>query len=243
MLGGALAFACGEITAQHWQETAEAASRHSVEPELLAALVWQESRYCADAVSPAGAIGLGQLMPATAQSLGVDPWEPVENLEGAARYLRTQLDTFGTLELALAAYNAGPGAVERYSGIPPFDETQAYVPAVLAFYENFKQQGAAASTYEPAASEPVPLEPVSLEPVVEPPPALIIYQQGDEQTPSGNGLFLYSSGEQEGAEDPQNTEGNPETDRAQEAAAQETESTGSFMFYPRPEPEQEANTE
>jgi type IV secretory pathway VirB2 component (pilin) len=92
----------------------DAAARQSISPALLEALIWQESRWHPDAVSPAGAVGLGQLMPATARHLGVDPRDPRASIHGAARYLREQIDHFGgNLELALAAYNAGPG---RWSG-------------------------------------------------------------------------------------------------------------------------------
>jgi soluble lytic murein transglycosylase-like protein len=133
------ALAC-EITPELWSLTQVAALEHDLEPELLAALVWQESRFCNDAVSPKGALGLGQLMPGTALSLGVNPFDVEENLRGAARYLNEQLITFGSLELALAAYNAGPEAVRVHQGIPPFEETQGYVPSVLATYEAFKEQ-------------------------------------------------------------------------------------------------------
>jgi soluble lytic murein transglycosylase-like protein len=99
---------------------------------LLDALVWTESRYNPFAVSPAGAAGLGQLMPGTARELGVaNRFEPVANIAGAARYLRQMLDKFGKVHLALAAYNAGPGAVERAGGIPRNNETPAYVRDVL----------------------------------------------------------------------------------------------------------------
>ncbi|PRY95332.1 transglycosylase-like protein with SLT domain [Hasllibacter halocynthiae] len=107
------------------------ARRHGIPEELFARLVQQESGWNPGAVSHRGAIGLAQLMPGTARLLGVDPQDPRENLEGGARYLRMQYDRFGTWRLALAAYNAGPEAVQRHGGIPPFRETQGYVRAIL----------------------------------------------------------------------------------------------------------------
>lgn len=110
----------------------ELAARYDLSPSLLEALVWQESRWRANAVSHAGARGLAQLMPGTARDLGVDPDDPFQNLEGGARYLREQLDRFdGDLEKALAAYNAGPGRVERAGGIPNIRETRHYVAAIM----------------------------------------------------------------------------------------------------------------
>lgn len=100
---------------------------------LLDALIWTESRYNPFAISKAGAAGLGQLMPSTAKELGVaNRFDPLANLSGAARYLRQMLDRFGVVHLALAAYNAGPGAVERARGIPRNGETPGYVRNVLA---------------------------------------------------------------------------------------------------------------
>ena len=116
----------------------QAALRHGVEPELLAGLVWAESGFQPDAISHAGAIGLAQLMPATAAGLGVDPHDPQQNLDGGARFLRAMLDQFGSNELALAAYNAGPGRVARTGGIPDIRETRAYVPKVLGYYEQLR---------------------------------------------------------------------------------------------------------
>ncbi len=110
----------------------ELSRRFDLSPSLLEALVWQESRWREGAVSHAGARGLAQLMPGTARYLGVDSDDPMDNLEGGARYLREQLDRFdGDLEKALAAYNAGPGRVIRAGGVPNIKETKAYVAAIM----------------------------------------------------------------------------------------------------------------
>ena len=116
----------------------QAATEAGVDPALLAALVQHESGFDPEVVSHAGAIGLAQLMPGTAQGLGVDPHDPIENLRGGARYLREQLDRFGTPELALAAYNAGPNRVAQAGGVPRIAETQAYVPRVLSTWEQLR---------------------------------------------------------------------------------------------------------
>lgn len=108
----------------------QAARRYGVPEDLFLRLVQQESGWNPQAVSHKGAIGLAQLMPATARDLGVDPRDPAANLDGGARYLRMQFDMFGNWPLALAAYNAGPGAVTRHKGIPPYAETQTYVASV-----------------------------------------------------------------------------------------------------------------
>jgi soluble lytic murein transglycosylase-like protein len=116
---------------------AELAARFDLSPSLLEAVVWQESRWRENAVSPVGARGLAQLMPGTARYLGVDAGDPFQNLEGGARYLREQLDRFdGDIEKALAAYNAGPGRVERAGGIPNIRETQNYVAAIMGRLAN-----------------------------------------------------------------------------------------------------------
>lgn len=121
----------------------ELAARFDLSPSLLEALVWQESRWREDAVSPVGAQGLAQLMPGTARHLGVDPRDPFANLEGGARYLREQLDRFdGNLEKALAAYNAGPGRVERAGGIPNIRETRHYVAAIMGRLANHSRPSA-----------------------------------------------------------------------------------------------------
>jgi len=108
-----------------------AARRHGIPVDLFKRLVQQESGWNARARSHKGALGLAQLMPATARMLRVDPRDPEQNLEGGARYLRTQYDRFGSWRLALAAYNAGPGAVEKHGGVPPYRETQGYVRAIM----------------------------------------------------------------------------------------------------------------
>lgn len=115
-----------------FQEMARiAARRHSVPEDLFLRLVHTESRFRAAAKSSKGAIGLAQLMPGTAILMGVNPHDPRQNLDGGARYLRQQYQRFGNWRLALAAYNAGPEAVARYSGIPPYAETRNYVRAIL----------------------------------------------------------------------------------------------------------------
>lgn len=112
-----------------WRAEFEAAAAaNDLDPDFLAAVARTESALDPRAVSPAGAIGLMQLMPATARSLGVDPWNPSQNIMGGARHLRALLDRFdGRIDLALAAYNAGSGAVTRYGGVPPYAETRSYV--------------------------------------------------------------------------------------------------------------------
>ena len=108
-----------------------AAERHGVDPDLVHAVIAVESGYRATAQSPAGAQGLMQLMPGTQRDLGVaDAFAPRQNVDVGVAYLRRLTDDFGT-ELAIAAYNAGPGAVRRYNGIPPYEETRPYVQAVL----------------------------------------------------------------------------------------------------------------
>jgi len=116
----------------------EVARAHAVPPALIKAVIAAESAFNASAVSRAGAQGLMQLMPATADELGVlDPFSASENVTGGASYLRKLMDRYGSLPYALAAYNAGPTAVDRYGGIPPYRETQAYVERVLNYYRSY----------------------------------------------------------------------------------------------------------
>lgn len=111
----------------------ELARKHRIPEVLFVRLVQQESNWNPMVISHKGAIGLAQLMPGTARLMGVDPYDPRENLEGGARYLRQQYETFGSWQLALAAYNAGPGAVREHGGVPPYRETQNYVRKILGF--------------------------------------------------------------------------------------------------------------
>ncbi len=119
----------------------KAATAHGLDPRLLSAVAWTESGFDAGATSPVGAQGLMQIMPRTAEGLGVDALDPAQALDGGARYLAQQLSTFGgRSDLALAAYNAGPTAVRKAGGVPPYAETQAYVERVLS---RFQQLGGA----------------------------------------------------------------------------------------------------
>ena len=128
-----------------YRDAVSAAARDTgLSPWLIDAVARSESGYDADAVSPAGALGIMQLMPATARELGVDPRDPAQNIAGGALYLRRMLDRFdGDLELALAAYNAGTGNVLRHGGVPPFRETRDYVRRNLARLASASDAGAA----------------------------------------------------------------------------------------------------
>ncbi len=117
----------GKYKGQFLNMAKQAATKHGIPVDLFLRLVQQESNWNPAAVSHAGAIGLAQLMPGTARLLRVDPTDPQQNLEGGARYLKQQYRTFGTWKLALAAYNAGPGAVKKHGGVPPYKETRNYV--------------------------------------------------------------------------------------------------------------------
>lgn len=113
-----------------------AAAKYNVDPNLVKAIATAESNWDQSAVSAVGAVGVMQLMPETAAGLGVNPYDERQNIEGGAKYIRQMLDTFGgNVRNAVAAYNAGPGAVQRYGGVPPYSETQSYVGRVLDLYE------------------------------------------------------------------------------------------------------------
>ena len=134
-----------------------AARDYGLDPGLLHAVAWQESRGNNLAVSDKGALGIMQLMPATAAALGVDPRDPEANVRGGAAYLALMLAKFGAVELALAAYNAGPGAVLRYGGMPPYPETRIYVSNIMLRWKGSSASlvpGATDRRPSPATSEP-----------------------------------------------------------------------------------------
>jgi soluble lytic murein transglycosylase-like protein len=109
----------------------QAATKYGVDEDLVHSVISAESDYDPNSHSSAGAMGLMQLMPATVQAMKINPWDPAQNINGGVRELRGYLDRFKQVDLALAAYNAGPGAVHKYGGVPPYRETQAYVKRVL----------------------------------------------------------------------------------------------------------------
>ena len=144
---GASTGAAGSSTSQYDAAIEQAALRNGVDPAVLHGLIQQESGFDPSSQSSAGASGLTQLMPGTASSMGVaNPLDPAESIEGGARYLGQLTKEFGgnTTE-ALAAYNAGPGAVRQYGGVPPYPETQSYVTKVMGYAESYRQQHGASA--------------------------------------------------------------------------------------------------
>ncbi len=134
-----------------------AAARTGVDVHLLRIVAWKESRGNPRALSPKGAMGVMQLMPATAAALGVDPRDPVANIHGGATYLARQIAQFRSIPLALAAYNAGPGAVRRYGGIPPYAETRDYVDTIMRRWTGIQTPPPTVSlSYRPAPPPAAP---------------------------------------------------------------------------------------
>ncbi|WCB91375.1 endolysin [Baekduia alba] len=172
----------GGSPTQYDAQITAAATKYGIDPALLKGLIRQESNFDASARSGAGAQGLTQLMPGTASSLGVDPSDPAQAIDGGAKYLKQQLDRFGgDASKALAAYNAGPGAVAKYGGVPPYAETQNYVQKVLGYAAEYR--GTGASTALPAATTPV--SPASL--------LATATGDGDDDTASTSGTLDYST--------------------------------------------------
>lgn len=144
--GGGLTLSSGDAQIDAWIN--EAASANSVPVNLLSALLKQESGYSSDVVSSRGAIGIAQFMPDTAAAVGIDPWDTYQSITGAAMHLKTLYDSFGSWDLALAAYNAGSGAVQEYGGIPPYEETQNYVANIKAMAGDLSAQGSGSGHWE-----------------------------------------------------------------------------------------------
>lgn len=142
--GGSMDSNCSELTdnaKQYIGFVNSAAQKYGVDPALVAAIIQQESGWNPNAESSAGAQGMMQLMPGTAAGLGVtNSFDPEQNINGGTQYIKQQLDRFGgNIDKAIAAYNAGPGAVEQYGGVPPYKETQNYVKNVKDYYEKYKK--------------------------------------------------------------------------------------------------------
>jgi soluble lytic murein transglycosylase-like protein len=173
----------GGAPTQYDAQITAAATKYGIDPALLKGLIRQESNFDASARSGAGAQGLTQLMPGTAASLGVDPSDPAQAIEGGAKYLKQQLDRFGgDASKALAAYNAGPGAVAKYGGVPPYAETQNYVQKVLGYAAEYRGAATAAAATATSAV-PVTTTPVS--------PASLLAGAG--ATTSSSGSLDYST--------------------------------------------------
>ncbi len=153
----------GGAPSQYDAQITTAATKYGIDPALLKGLIRQESNFNANAQSPVGAQGLTQLMPGTAASLGVtDATDPAQAIDGGAKYLKAQLDRFGgDASKALAAYNAGPGAVAKFGGVPPYAETQNYVQKVLGYAAEYRGTGATAATAAATSALPLPTAPVT----------------------------------------------------------------------------------
>jgi soluble lytic murein transglycosylase-like protein len=175
----------GGTATQYDAQITAAATKYGIDPALLKGLIRQESNFDATARSGAGAQGLTQLMPGTASSLGVtDPTDPAQAIDGGAKYLKQQLDRFGgDAAKALAAYNAGPGAVAKYGGVPPYAETQNYVQEVLGYAAEYRGTGASSATT--TAAVPVTTTPVSA--------ASLLASTDDTSDTSSSGSLDYST--------------------------------------------------
>jgi soluble lytic murein transglycosylase-like protein len=175
----------GGAATQYDAQITAAATKYGIDPALLKGLIRQESNFDASARSSAGAQGLTQLMPGTASSLGVDPSDPAQAIDGGARYLKQQLDRFGgDPSKALAAYNAGPGAVAKYGGVPPYAETQSYVTKVLGYAAEY--EGTATSAAATTAAVPLTTTPVS-------PASLLSGDDDSTDDTSSSGSLDYST--------------------------------------------------
>lgn len=189
--GAASGAATGPLGTPYDAQIQAAAQKYGLDPAVLAGLIKQESNFDPNATSPVGAKGLMQLMPGTAASLGVtDPSDPAQAIDGGAKYLKQQLDTFGgDIRKALAAYNAGPGAVQRYGGIPPYAETQNYVQKVLGYAEEFRSKSATSTPAALPAASTLPVTAAALGQATSTPPGGV--PTTSLSTPTG----LSSSGE------------------------------------------------
>lgn len=160
---GASAAAGGAGSGPYAAEINAAAAKYHLDPAILRALIRQESNFDPNAHSSAGAEGLTQLMPGTAAALGVtNPLDPAQSIDGGAHYLSEQLSTFGgDVRKGLAAYNAGPGAVQQYGGVPPYAETQNYVQQIMSYANQYRSQAAASPTPASLLSGPTSLAQVA----------------------------------------------------------------------------------
>jgi soluble lytic murein transglycosylase-like protein len=172
----------GGSPSQYDAQITAAATKYAIDPALLKGLIRQESNFNAAARSSAGAQGLTQLMPGTAAGLGVtDATDPAQAIDGGAKYLKQQLDRFGgDVTKALAAYNAGPGAVAKHGGVPPYAETQNYVQKVLGYAAEYGSAtpAAAAASAVPTSAVPVTTTPVS--------PTSVLASTGADTSSSGS---------------------------------------------------------